>query len=83
MKKTGHTMTGQKCIHLYCYTLVLDDPLKIRESKNRTIKMKNNTLAIPAAPAATPPNPNIAAIIATIKKITVQRNMVKSFRFKK
>ena len=37
--------------------------------------MKNNILAIPAAPAATPPKPNMAAIMATIKKITVQRNI--------
>ncbi len=42
--------------------------------------MKNNTLAIPAAPAAIPPKPNIAAIIATTKKITVQRNMIQSFK---
>jgi len=35
-------------------------------------------LAIPAAPAAIPPNPNMAAMIATIKKITVQRNMIKN-----
>ena len=41
--------------------------------------MKNNTLAIPAAPAAIPPNPKIAAIIATTKKITVQRNIILSF----
>ena len=47
----------------------------ISEIRNSTIKIKNNTLAIPAAPAAIPPNPKIAAIIATIKKITVQRNI--------
>jgi len=40
--------------------------------------MKNKTLAIPAAPAAIPPNPKIAAIIATTKNITVQRNIVKN-----
>ena len=32
---------------------------------------------MPAAPAAIPPNPNIAAIIATTKNINVQRNIVK------
>ena len=36
-----------------------------------------------AAPAATPPNPKIAAIIATIRNITVQRNIVYSFKIKK
>ena len=44
------------------------------------MKIKNNTLAIPAAPAAIPPNPKTAAIIATTKKITVQRNIVISFK---
>ena len=44
--------------------------------------MKNNTLAIPAAPAAIPPNPKIAAIMATTKNITVQRNIVKKFGYK-
>lgn len=46
---------------------------------NRITKMKNKTLAIPAAPAAIPPNPNMAAITATTKKITVQRNITISF----
>ena len=41
--------------------------------------MKNNILAIEAAPAAIPPKPNTAAIIATIKKMTVQRNIVVDF----
>ncbi len=44
-----------------------------------TKKTKNKILAIPAAPAAIPPKPNIAAMMATIKKITVQRNIVKVF----
>ena len=44
-----------------------------------TRKMKNKILAIPAAPAAIPPKPKIAAIMATIKKMTVQRNIVKGF----
>lgn len=38
--------------------------------------MKNNTLAIDAAPSAIPPNPKMAAIIAITKKITDQRNIV-------
>lgn len=32
-----------------------------------------------AAPAAIPPNPKIAAIIAMIRKIIVQRNIVYNF----
>lgn len=36
-----------------------------------------------AAPAAIPPNPNIAAMIATIKKVTVQRNMIVNFNCNK
>lgn len=42
--------------------------------------MKNRIFAIPAAPAAIPPNPNTAAIIAMIKKVTVQRSMIRSFK---
>jgi hypothetical protein len=41
--------------------------------------MKNRIFAIPAAPAAIPPKPNMAAIIATIKKITVHRNISLGF----
>ena len=33
-----------------------------------------------AAPAAIPPKPKMAAMIATTRKIKVQRNMVKSFK---
>ena len=46
------------------------------------IKMKNKILAIEAAPEAIPPKPNTAAIIATIKKMTVQRNIVVDFLVK-
>ena len=42
--------------------------------------MKNKIFAIEAAPEAIPPKPNIAAIMATTKNMTVQRNI--SFRFK-
>lgn len=41
--------------------------------------MKNKTLAIPAAPAAIPPKPNIPAIIAKITNVIVQRNIVFDF----
>jgi hypothetical protein len=34
------------------------------------------TFAIDAAPAATPPNPNMAATIAMIRNITVQRSII-------
>ena len=44
-------------------------------------KIKNNTLAMEAAPSAIPPNPKIAAIIAITKKITDQRNIVLLFIF--
>ena len=49
------------------------------ETINKTRKIKNKILAIEAAPAAMPPNPKIAAMIATIRNITVQRNIVYSF----
>lgn len=39
------------------------------------IKAQNRNFAIPTAPAAIPPKPKIAAIMAIIKKITVQRNI--------
>ena len=42
--------------------------------------IKNNTLAIEAAPSAMPPNPNIAATMAMIKKITDQRNISEYFK---
>ena len=53
---------------------------KIKDNKKSTIKMKNKIFAIEAAPEAIPPKPNIAAMMATTKNMTVQRNI--SFRFK-
>jgi len=50
------------------------------ETINNTKKIKNNIFAIDAAPAAIPPNPKIAATIATIRKITVQRNIALNFK---
>ena len=52
----------------------------MRLSTKSTRKIKNKILAIPAAPAAIPPNPKMAAMIATTKKITVQRNIALSFK---
>ena len=46
------------------------------ESRKSTMKTKNKILAIDAAPEAIPPKPKTAAIMATIRKITVQRNIV-------
>lgn len=43
------------------------------------MKMKNRIFAIEAALSEMPVKPNIAAIIAIIRKITVQRNMVYIF----
>jgi hypothetical protein len=37
--------------------------------------MKNRIFAMEAAPAAIPPKPNMAAIMATTKNITVQRSI--------
>ena len=59
--------------------LVADLP-NIKDNKKSTIKMKNKIFAIEAAPDAIPPKPNTAAIMATTKNITVQRNI--SFNFK-
>jgi hypothetical protein len=47
------------------------------------MKMKNKILAMEAAPAATPPNPKIAAIMATIRNITVQRSIKNNLGLKK
>ena len=66
-------------MNFVCYNLLLKEPPNIRETMNRIIKMKNKTFAIDAAPAAIPPNPKTAAIIATTKKITVQRNIIIDF----
>lgn len=53
-------------------------PNKIAMTNNARNK-KNNTFAISAAPSAIPPKPKTAAIIAIIKKITDQRNIVHLF----
>ncbi len=50
------------------------------DSTKSTKKIKNKTLAIEAAPAAIPPNPKMAATIAIIRKVTVQRNIVIKFK---
>jgi len=65
------------------YRLLFAERPNMSETRNNTMKMKNKILAMEAAPAATPPNPKMAAIIATIRNITDQRSIKNSFRFKK
>ena len=63
---------------LYLHLLKMLAP-KTSDSTKSTKKIKNNTLAIEAAPAAIPPNPKIAATIAIIRNVTVQRNISVEF----
>lgn len=44
-----------------------------------TRAMKKIILAMEAAPAAIPPKPSTAAIMAIMRNVTVQRNMILSF----
>lgn len=53
--------------------------LEIRLIRNNTIKIKNKILAMLSAPEAMPPKPKIAATIAMIMKIIVQRNIILIF----
>ena len=47
---------------------------RIKEIKNSTIKIKNKTFAIPAAPAAIPPNPNILFFpVRRVRRILLNR----------
>ena len=48
-------------------------------SRNNTRKIKNNTLAMLAAPAVIPVNPNRAAIIAIMKKVIDHLSIIKKF----
>jgi hypothetical protein len=66
-------------IFLRTYYKGLLNPPAIRDNTNKTIKIKKRIFAIEAAPAAIPPNPKIAAIIAITRKIIVQRNILVSF----
>lgn len=43
---------------------------RINTTKKTTTKIKNNILAIAAAPEAIPPKPNMAATMAMIKNIS-------------
>jgi hypothetical protein len=67
----------------YRSVLLTEDLPKISDKRNSTIKIKNRIFATDAAPAAIPPNPNTAAMIATIRNMTVQRNIINEFYFYK
>jgi len=54
--------------------LKIDAP-KATTTIKATRKIKNNILAMEAAPAAMPVKPKIAATIAIMKKIAAQRNI--------
>jgi hypothetical protein len=54
----------------------------IKVKTNKTRQIKNRTLAIEAAPAANPPNPKIAAMMAIIKKIAAHLSIVIRFSYK-
>lgn len=70
-----------------CYRYTFGDlplnALEISDNTNNTIKMKNIILAMPVAAPAMPPKPNTAAMIAIIKKVIAQPNIVISSRLLK
>lgn len=51
-----------------------------KDRTNSTKKITNRILAILAAPAAIPPNPKTAAMIASMIKVIVQRNIRMVFK---
>lgn len=51
-------------------------PPNISVNTNNTMKIQNNTFAIEAAPAAIPPKPNMAAIIAITTKIMAHLSII-------
>ena len=61
------------CILINYYFFI---PPLIRDIKNKIIKITKTILAIPAAAPAIPPNPKMAAIIAIITNVIVQRNII-------
>jgi len=50
-------------------------PPAINITRKSTMKIKNKTLAILAAPAAIPVNPSTAAIIAIMKNVAAHLNI--------
>src|SRR5436309_13509422 len=57
-------------------TLLPADMARIKKIRHSNKKRPNRNFAMAAAPAAMLVNPNSAATIAIIKKITAQRNIV-------
>jgi hypothetical protein len=58
-------------------------PALFPKMSDTTKNIRNTTkriFAIPAAPAAIPPKPNTAAIMAIIKNVTDQRNILYDFK---
>jgi hypothetical protein len=60
--------------------LLLNNVLpRINPRRQRIMNTKKSVLAIPAAPAAIPVNPNIAAMIAMTRNIADHLNMIINF----
>jgi len=57
-------------------TLLPADIARTKKIRHSSRKRPNRNFAMAAAPAAMPVNPNNAATIAIIRKITAQRNIV-------
>jgi hypothetical protein len=57
-------------------TLLPADIASMKKIRHSSKKRPNRNFAMAAAPAAMPVNPNSAATIAIIRKITAQRNIV-------
>lgn len=77
-ERKGFSSTAENPLQSSGHRLKILAP-KIMAITNSARKIKNNTLAMSAAPSAIPPNPNAAAMIAIMKKITDQRNIVLNF----
>lgn len=76
----GHFVVNYKTpgkipFRFYYFLLTIVEPA-IKATTNNTKKTKNKILAIDAAPAAIPVNPNNAAMSAITRKISDQRNIV-------
>jgi hypothetical protein len=69
----GTTGTNNSNNLIYRSDVLLLPEIRLRMKSTRNTK--NKIFAILAAPAAIPPKPNTAAMIATTRKITVQRNI--------
>lgn len=54
---------------------------KANDIRKRTRKMTNRILTIDAAPAAIPPKPKTAAMMAIMRKVTDQRSILVDFKF--